>query len=109
MAIVERASAFKVKCWVGWAMKAYRVKGDAPFGSQRQGFSYDIPATDDKQATERVYSNLGARHNINRRQINIDSVNEIDPRTSTEPKILHHFREQIESAGDLPQAASEEE
>lgn len=90
-------------------MKAYRVKGNAPFGSQRQGFTYDIPAVDDKQASERVYSNLGSRHNVNRRRINIDSVVEIDPRSSTDPQILHHFREHIANAGGLIQATSEEE
>ena len=104
-----RASAFKVKCWVGRSMKAYRVKGTAPFGSQRQGFTFDIPAQDDKQASERVYSTLGSRHNINRRKINIDSVAEIDPRTSKDSQIIHHFREHIANAGGPIQAVSEEE
>ena len=32
-------------------MKAYRVSGTAPFGSQRQPFSYDVPAADADAAT----------------------------------------------------------
>lgn len=89
-------------------MKAFRVTGTAPFGSQRQGFTFDIPAEDNAQATEIVYSTLGSRHNVKRRQVNIDSVAEIDPRTSTEPQILHHFREQIAAAGGPVQVAEEE-
>ena len=43
-------------------MKAYRVSGTAPFGSQRQHFSYDLPAADADAATHKVYSTLGSRH-----------------------------------------------
>jgi len=103
-----RASAFKIKRWVARCMKAFRVTGTAPFGSQRQGFSFDIPAENDAQATEFVYSTLGSRHNMKRRQVNIENVAEIDPRTSTEPQILHHFREQIAAAGGPVQVAEEE-
>ena len=84
------------------------MTGTAPFGSQRQGFSFDIPAENDAQATEFVYSTLGSRHNMKRRQVNIENVAEIDPRTSTEPQILHHFREQIAAAGGPVQVAEEE-
>ena len=73
-------------------MKAYRVSGTAPFGSQRQHFSYDLPAADADAATHKVYSTLGSRHRIMRRAIKIENVSEIDPRTSTEPAVLHHFR-----------------
>ena len=66
-------------------MKAYRVSGTAPFGSQRQHFSYDLPAADADAATHKVYSTLGSRHRIMRRAIKIEKVSEIDPRTSTEP------------------------
>lgn len=89
-------------------MKAFRVTGTAPFGSQRQGFSFDIPAENDAQATEFAYSTLGSRHNVKRRQVNIENVAEIDPRTSTEPQILHQFREQIAAAGGPVQVAEEE-
>jgi hypothetical protein len=36
-------------------------------------------------------------------------VSEIDPRTSTEPHVLHAFREQIAAQGGLITAVSEEE
>lgn len=90
-------------------MKAYRITGIAPFGSMRQEFSLDIPATDAADAEHRTYSIMGSRHKANRRSISIDSVQEIDPRTSTEPRVTHHFREQIEAAGGHIAPAAEEE
>lgn len=90
-------------------MKAYRVSGTAPFGSQRQPFSYDVTAEDNDAATHKVYSILGSRHRVMRRSIKIESINEIDPRTSTEPEILHHFREEIAAQGGLISSAAEEE
>jgi len=89
-------------------MKAFRVKGTAPFGQQRQAFSMDLPATDAADAEHRVYSIMGSRHNVTRRSVHLQSVAEIDPRTSQEPSVLHHFREAIAAAGG-PLAPSEEE
>ena len=90
-------------------MKAYRVSGTAPFGSQRQPFSYDVAAKDVEAATEKVYSILGSRHRIMRRKIVIEGTGEIDPRTSTEPAILHQFREEIAAKGGPVSAVAEEE
>ena len=90
-------------------MKAYRVSGTAPFGSQRQPFSFDIPADNEDSATHHAYSILGSRHRIGRRKVKIESISEIDPRTSTEPQILHHFREQIAAQGGSIAATAEEE
>ena len=89
-------------------MKAYRVSGIAPFGSVRNKFSLDLPADSKADAEHMAYSIIGSRHKAKRRAIDIESVDEIDPRTSTEPKILHVFREQIAAAGG-PIAPSEEE
>lgn len=90
-------------------MKAYRVTGTAPFGSQRQEFSYDFTAENAEQATDKTYSILGSRHRAKRRTIAIANVSEIDPRTSTEPHILHDFREQIAAQGGPISPVSEEE
>ncbi|MBT4069890.1 MAG: 50S ribosomal protein L18a [Euryarchaeota archaeon] len=88
-------------------MKAYRVSGICPFGRMRQGFSIDIPASDAADAEHRAYSIMGSRHKTNRRSIAIESVAEIDPRISKEPRVLNHFREQIAAAGGA--IAAEEE
>lgn len=105
----RRASAFKDGWQVGGPMKAYRVTGTAPFGSQRQPFTYDVPAADNDAAAEHVYSILGSRHRIKRRSINFDGINEIDPRTSTEPNVLHHFRDEIAAKGGTIAPVAEEE
>ena len=90
-------------------MKAYRVAGQAPFGSMRQKFSLDIIASSKDDAEHRVYSIIGSRHKANRRSINIISIGEIDPRTSTEPTVLHHFRDQIAAEGGNIAPTVEEE
>ena len=90
-------------------MKAFRVTGVAPFGSMRQAFSLDIPASDAGDAEHRTYSIMGSRHKANRRAIDITSVEEIDPRTSTEPRVMSHFREEIAAAGGQLSPLSEEE
>jgi ribosomal protein L20A (L18A) len=90
-------------------MKAYRVTGIAPFGSVRQAFSLDMPAVDVGDAEHQTYSLMGSRHKANRRAIDITSVEEIDPRTSTEPRVTDHFREQIAAAGGPLSSSNEEE
>ncbi len=93
---------------VAVSMKAYRVSGIAPFGSMRQKFSLDFAAENKEDAEHQAYSALGSRHKAKRRTIKIESTIEIDPRTSTEARILHEFREHIAASGGLI-AQSEEE
>ena len=90
-------------------MKAFRVSGTAPFGSQRQKFSLDLPAEDSADAEHRVYSIIGSRHNAKRRKIDIQSVEEIDPRTSSEALVINAFRDEIAAGGGLIQQSEEEE
>lgn len=104
-----RAIAFKKGRQVAWGMKAFRVSGIAPFGSQRQKFSLDLPAEDSADAEHRVYSILGSRHNAKRRKIDIQSVEEIDPRTSSEASVINAFRDEIAAGGGLIQQSEEEE
>ncbi|MGB1549700.1 MAG: 50S ribosomal protein L18Ae [Candidatus Poseidoniaceae archaeon] len=90
-------------------MQAFRVSGTAPFGSQRQQFSMDVVASSSDDAEHRCYSIIGSRHKANRRAIKIESVAEIDPRTSSEPMVLNAFRDQIAAAGGPIAPAAEEE
>tara|TARA_B100001094_G_scaffold330942_1_gene397601 strand:- start:970 stop:1242 length:273 start_codon:yes stop_codon:yes gene_type:complete len=90
-------------------MHAFRVSGTAPFGSQRQKFELDLVASSSEDAEHRCYSIIGSRHKANRRAITIVSVSQIDPRTSTEPRILDAFREEIAAAGGTIAPVSEEE
>ena len=90
-------------------MQAFRVSGTAPFGSQRQKFNMDLVASSADDAEHRCYSIIGSRHKVKRRAINIDSVSEIDPRTSSEPMVLNAFRDQIAAAGGPIAPVVEEE
>ena len=90
-------------------MQAFRVSGTAPFGSQRQQFSMDVVASSSDDAEHRCYSIIGSRHKANRRAIKIESVTEIDPRTSSEPMVLNAFRDQIAAAGGPIAPVTEEE
>ena len=90
-------------------MQAFRVSGTAPYGSQRQKFSMDIVASSSDDAEHRCYSIIGCRHKANRRAIKIESVSEIDPRTSSEPMVLNAFRDQIAAAGGPIAPVAEEE
>ena len=89
-------------------MKAYRVSGIAPFGSMRQKFSLDFAAENKEDAVHKAYSALGSRHKAKRRTIKIESTIEIDPRTSTEARILHEFREHIAASGGAIAQCEEE-
>tara|TARA_B110001452_G_C15240143_1_gene429317 strand:- start:3823 stop:4095 length:273 start_codon:yes stop_codon:yes gene_type:complete len=90
-------------------MQAFRVSGTAPFGSQRQKFDLDLVADSADDAEHRCYSIIGSRHKANRRSITINSVSEIDPRTSTEARVLDAFREEIATAGGTIASEAKEE
>tara|TARA_B100000927_G_C16412715_1_gene447943 strand:+ start:287 stop:607 length:321 start_codon:yes stop_codon:yes gene_type:complete len=106
---MKRDGKFKPIMQVAESMKAYRISGIAPFGSVRNKFSLDLPAESKDAAEHMAYSIIGSKHKAKRRSITIESINEIDPRTSSEPKILHAFREEIELAGGPLSIAAEEE
>ena len=89
-------------------MQAYRIKGNAPFGRNRQEFTIDVAAVDETEAEHRILSTLGSRHRAKRMHIKIESITEIDPRTSKEPMVINAFREQIQLAGGLISTSEEE-
>ena len=86
-----------------------RPPAPPPLGRHRPPFPPAPPAANSDAAAEHVYSILGSRHRMKRRSIHIDTADEIDPRTSTEPSILHHFREEIAAQGGTLAPAAEEE
>ena len=106
---INRAVAFKPCMQVAVSMKAFRVSGIAPFGRVRHKFSLDFAAENKGDAEHQAYSSLGSRHKAKRRTIKIDSVEEIDPRTSLEPRVIDYFREHIEAAGGRITLVNEEE
>tara|TARA_B100000902_G_C27314423_1_gene920350 strand:- start:247 stop:498 length:252 start_codon:yes stop_codon:yes gene_type:complete len=78
-------------------MKAYRITGKLPLGSMTQNFSQDVIAKSKSDAEHKVFSTLGGRHKVNRRQISIESIKEIKPSDSRDPHIIHEFRDSIGS------------
>ena len=97
----------KTRTWVAKAMKAYRAIGTFRNGRTEQNYSLDVVATDEDQARHLIYSNFGSRHGTPRRFINIDSMSEIDPTNSTEPRVIAHFRDTHDFSA--PPARNEEE
>ena len=73
-------------------MKAYRATGTFRSGKHDQPYTLDVVAASEEEATEQVYSNFGSRHRVKRRFVIIDSMSEINPSDSTEPKVISHFR-----------------
>jgi ribosomal protein L20A (L18A) len=58
-------------------MKAYHVKGTFQMGiNKRQPFTLECAAKDEPAAKEFAFSDLGSRHGVVRRLINIESVTE---------------------------------
>ena len=88
-------------------MKAYRAIGTFRNGRANQNYTLDVVAADEEEAKHRVYSNFGSRHGTSRRFINIDSLSEIDPTNSTEPRVIAHFRDTHDFSN--PPARNEEE
>ena len=74
-------------------MKAYRATGTFRAGKKDQPYTLDVVAPDEEAATEQVYSNFGSRHRVKRRFVIIDSLSEISPADSLEPKVISHFRD----------------
>ena len=74
-------------------MKAYRATGTFRAGKKNQPYTLDVVAPDEEAATEQVYSNFGSRHRVKRRFVIIDSLSEINPSDSLEPKVISHFRD----------------
>lgn len=90
-------------------MKAYRVVGKFPNGKIIQSFTQDIVANDEAEARHRVESSFGSRHRVTRRAMKILSIEQIDPSTSTEAKVISAFRERAAPATVDAAASSEEE
>ena len=87
-------------------MHAYRINGSAKLGRQTQAFKIDVVAESSEDATHRALSIIGSKHRLSRRAIHIDGVDQIDPRTSSDPNVINTFRDEIEAAG--PITSSEE-
>ncbi len=58
--------------------QAFRAEGDFQMGRIRQHFVIEVIGDDEDQAREAIYADLGSRHSVPRRQIDIQSITGID-------------------------------
>lgn len=65
--------------------KIYRVKGTFVMGDEYHDFTKEYKATCQDDVEEKIFSQFGSKHGINRNQISIDSIEEIAPEDVQDP------------------------
>ena len=65
--------------------KIYRVKGTFVMGDDYHEFTKEYKATSEANVEEKIFSNFGSKHGINRNQISIKSIEEIAPEDVLDP------------------------
>ena len=56
-----------------------------------QAFKFELRALKEKEAKEKVYSELGSKHRIRRRFINIEKVEVVDDPSEVENPMIQYF------------------
>jgi len=67
--------------------KVFRIKGWFKQGLWEQRFTKEMVALSERQAMERLLSNIGSKHKIKRTQIHIEEVKEIEPEEVKNPDV----------------------
>lgn len=75
-------------------MKAFRIKGKFFMGrsvmrNNWQRFSKEVAGLNEEKAKERLYSELGSKHRIKRRNIKIEEIAEITEDEITNSKVKY--------------------
>ena len=65
--------------------KIYRIEGRFTMGDQTQVFAKELKSVSEENAFEKIYSEFGSKHGINRNQINIEEIKEISADEVTDP------------------------
>ncbi len=71
--------------------KAFRVEGDFQMGRIRQHFVVEVIGDDEAAAKEACYADLGSRHSVPRRLIDIQAVKDI-PTDEASPILQKRLR-----------------
>ena len=66
-------------------MKAFLVEGDFQMGRKMQHYKIELAAKDEAGAREHIYTMLGSRHGVNRRQIRIAQIKALKPAEIHDP------------------------
>ncbi len=74
----------------GNIMKAYRATGSFKTGKfTSQKFSIEVAAENEAGVTEKIQSDLGSRHKLNRKMITIDEILLLKSEDITNPVVKH--------------------
>jgi large subunit ribosomal protein LX len=68
-------------------MKPYRISGTFLMGDAWSPFKKEVAAKDQVDAVKRLYSDLGSKHRVKRRNIRITSVEEL-PKDQVQDQIV---------------------
>ncbi len=67
--------------------KIFRVKGNFLIGEKLQPFTRELKATKKEDIYEKIYSEFGSKHHIQRNKIYIRSIEEILPEEVEDPVV----------------------
>lgn len=67
--------------------KIYRVHGRFTMGDETQVFTKELKSINENDVREKIYSEFGSKHGINRNQINIKDIKEINSDEVNDPLI----------------------
>lgn len=73
-------------------MKAWKVNGKFKMGRDWTTFTTEVAGADEAAARDRVFSTIGSRHRVNRRQIEITAIAEIKGEAITDPGVAKAIR-----------------
>jgi len=72
-------------------MKAFIITGSFDDPRKKQPFCIEMAAADEAAVRDKVYSTIGSRHKMERRQIHIDEVKEISAEEVTNPVVKYQI------------------
>lgn len=67
--------------------KIYRINGRFTMGNDSQIFVKELKAIKEEDIYQKIYSEFGSKHGINRNQINIEKIEEISADEVEDPII----------------------
>lgn len=65
--------------------KIYRVKGTLLDSDKAKPFTREMKATKEEDIKEKLYSEFGSKHRLNRNEIIFNEIEEISPEEVTDP------------------------
>lgn len=75
---------------LGDTMRAFRVIGSFKISKRRwQDFNIEVAAEDESAATQKVLSDFGSHHRVNRRNIHIKEIAPLSPESVSNPIVKH--------------------